>query len=407
MSGKAAVTGDTEIDVDIDIDVDFETKSPMQEERLSIREIQKDGYPDFLLKEINEQPQVIRDTIEHRFNDKTRTLVFDELFLTDAELADIDRIYIVASGTSYHAGLVGKDLIEGWARIPVEVEHSSEFRHKNPIITSNTLVIAISQSGETFDTIEATRLSRRIGAHVIALTNAIDSRITQEAQSVLYVKANVERAVVATKTFLAELTLLVLLGLYFAQERMLLTGPQIQEIYGEMKLLPGQIEKILKSTCSIEEAAEACLDAPSVLFIGRGLGAAICYEGAHKLKEISYVHAEAFFAGEVKYGPIALIDPKTATPIIAIATQNSTRDKIVADMTEMKARGAQVIAIAAEGDEQIKEIADYVIGIPPSRECLSPITTSVPLQLFAREIASARGYDVDQPRNLAKAVTVE
>ncbi|MDR1184286.1 MAG: glutamine--fructose-6-phosphate transaminase (isomerizing) [Coriobacteriales bacterium] len=373
----------------------------------TLEQAKRGEYPDFMLKEISEQPRVIRDTIANRFDEKTRTLCFHELPLTDEELAEIDRIYIVACGTSYHAGLIGKDLIENWARIPVEVDVSSEFRYGNPIISTNTLVIAISQSGETADTLEAVRLARRAGAHVIALTNVMGSRITQEAQTVLNIKANIEIAVAATKSFLAQVALLTLLGLYLAQERMLLTGPQIREIYGEMRQLPGQIEYILKDTASIEAAANACVDATTALFIGRGVGATICYEGALKLKEISYLHAEAFSAGEIKHGPIALIDSDAATPVIAVATQSLTRDKMLANIEEMKARGARIIAVATEGDKRIGRLADYVISIPPTRECLSPITASVPLQLFARFIAVARGCDVDQPRNLAKSVTVE
>ncbi|MDR0350568.1 MAG: glutamine--fructose-6-phosphate transaminase (isomerizing) [Coriobacteriales bacterium] len=373
----------------------------------NLEEAEKGGYPDFMLKEISEQPRVIRDMIANRFDTKTRTLRFEELPLTDEELADIDRIYIVACGTSYHAGLIGKDLIENWARIPVEVEVASEFRYGNPIISTDTLVIAISQSGETADTLEAVRLARHAGAHVIALTNVVGSRITQEAQTVLNIKAHIEIAVAATKSFLAQVTLLTLLGLYFAQERLLLTGPQIQEIFGEMRQLPEQIERILANTAPIERAAVACFEATSALFIGRGVGATTCYEGALKLKEISYLHAEAFSAGEIKHGPIALIDPDAGTPVIAVATQSATRDKMLANIEEMKARGARVVAVATEGDERIEELADYVMYIPPTRECLSPITASVPLQLFARYVAVARGCDVDQPRNLAKSVTVE
>jgi glucosamine--fructose-6-phosphate aminotransferase (isomerizing) len=373
----------------------------------TLEQAEKGGYPDFMLKEINEQPRVIRETIANRFDDATRTLHFDELPLTDEELADIDRIYIVACGTSYHAGLIGKELIENWARIPVEVEVSSEFRYGNPIITPQTLVIAISQSGETADTLEAVRLARRAGAHVVALTNVVGSRITQEAHTVLYIKANIEIAVAATKSFLAQVALLTLLGLYFAQERLLLTGPQIAEIYGEMRQLSDQIALILQDTSAIKTAAEACVDASTALFIGRGVGATTCFEGALKLKEISYLHAEAFSAGEIKHGPIALIDPEAATPVIAVATQSVTHDKMLANIAEMKARGACVVAVATEGDKHIKDLVDYVMYVPPTRECLSPITASVVLQLFARFIAIARGCDVDQPRNLAKSVTVE
>ncbi|MDR1713599.1 MAG: glutamine--fructose-6-phosphate transaminase (isomerizing) [Coriobacteriales bacterium] len=373
----------------------------------TLEQAEKGGYPDFMLKEICEQPRVIRDTIAGRFDEATRSLSFDELPLTDEELANIDRIVIVACGTSYHAGLIGKDLIESWARIPVEVEVASEFRYRNPIINSNTLVIAISQSGETADTLEAVRQARRAGAHVIALTNVLGSQITREAQTVLYIKANLEIAVAATKSFLAQVAMLTLLGLYLAQERSLLTGPQIQELYGEMSKLPLQLEHILADTSAIERAADSCVAAQTALFIGRGVGATTCYEGALKLKEISYLHAEAFSAGEIKHGPIALIDAEAATPVIVVATQSTTHDKTLANIEEVKARGASVIAVATEGDGRIAELADYVIYIPPIRECFSPITASVPLQLFARHIALARGCDVDQPRNLAKSVTVE
>jgi glucosamine--fructose-6-phosphate aminotransferase (isomerizing) len=224
---------------------------------------------------------------------------------------------------------------------------------------------------------------------------------------VLNIKANIEIAVAATKSFLAQVALLTLLGLYLAQERLLLTGAQVREIYGDMKQLPGQIERILSDTAAIEAAADACCEAQTALFIGRGVGATTCYEGALKLKEISYLHAEAFSAGEIKHGPIALIDSETATPVVAVATQSLTRDKMLANIEEMKARGARIVAVATEGDGRIRELADHVIYIPPTRECLSPITASVPLQLFARFIALARGCDVDQPRNLAKSVTVE
>ncbi|MDR1422819.1 MAG: glutamine--fructose-6-phosphate transaminase (isomerizing) [Coriobacteriales bacterium] len=379
----------------------------------SIEDAQKGGYPDFFLKEIHEQPRVIRDVIANRFDLKTKTLVFDELPLTDADLAVIDRLYIVACGTSYHAGLIGKYLIENWARIPVEVEVASEFRYRNPIVTPNTLVLAISQSGETTDTLEAVRLARRAGAHVVAITNRVGSLITQEANTVFYLHAQLEVSVAATKSFLAQVALITLFGMFLAQERSLLTGPQIAEIYGEMKQLPDQIEHILANTSAIKTAATACKDATTALFIGRGVGATTCYEGALKLKEISYLHAEAYAGGEIKHGPIALIDPlglndpSAQTPVVAVVTQSTTRDKMISNIEEMKSRGAQIIAVATEGDRRIAELADFVLYIPPTRECLSPITASVPLQLLARYIAEMRGTNIDQPRNLAKSVTVE
>ncbi|MDR3307604.1 MAG: glutamine--fructose-6-phosphate transaminase (isomerizing) [Coriobacteriales bacterium] len=373
----------------------------------SFEDAERDGYPDFMLKEIHEQPRVIRDTIANRIDPATGAITFDELPFTAASLAAIDHIHIVACGTSYHAGLIGKDLIETWARIPVEVEPASEFRYRNPIITGTTLVIAISQSGETADTLEAVRLARTAGAHTIALTNVVGSRITQEAQTVLYIKAHLEIAVAATKSFLAQVALLTLLALYFAQQRTLLTTAQVREIYDEMAQLPSQIESILKDVEKIERAAAACVDATTALFIGRGMGATTCCEGALKLKEISYLHAEAFCAGEIKHGPIALIDPVVATPVIAVAVQSATHEKMLSNIEEVLARGATVIAVATQGDTRIAELTEHVISIPPVSEFLSPLTASVPLQLLARSVAIARGCDVDQPRNLAKSVTVE
>ena len=372
-----------------------------------LEDAQRGGYPDFMLKEINEQPRVIRDTIAGRMDDETGEMLFDELPLSAEDLADIDRIYIVACGTSYHAGLIGKNLIESWTRIPVEVEVASEFRYCNPIISSDTLVLAITQSGETADTLEAVRLARKAGAHVIALTNVVGSRITQEAQTVLYIKANLEIAVAATKSFLAQVALLTLLALYLAQQRGMMKTSQIREIYAELQTVPEQIEWILENAEQVERCAAKCVDASSALFIGRGVGATTCFEGALKLKEISYLHAEAFPAGEIKHGPIALIDPDAGTPVIAVVTKSATREKTISNIEEVLARGATVVAIATQGDERIKELTDLVIYIPPIREFLSPITASVPLQLFARSIAIARGCDVDQPRNLAKSVTVE
>ncbi|MDR3053378.1 MAG: glutamine--fructose-6-phosphate transaminase (isomerizing) [Coriobacteriales bacterium] len=379
----------------------------------SIEDAERGGYPDFMLKEIHEQPRVIRDSIAQRFDAASGKLLFNELPLSAEQLAAVDRVYIVACGTSYHAGLVGKELIEAWSRIPVQVEVASEFRYRNPIVTSDTLVLAITQSGETADTLEAVKQARTAGAHVVALTNVVGSRVTREAQTTLYIKARPEIAVAATKSFLAQVALLTLLGLYLAQERALLSAAQVGEIYAEMQQLPAQIEQILAHAAVIEDAAAQCAQADTALFIGRGVGATTCYEGALKLKEISYLHAEAFAAGEIKHGPIALIDPAGSqdpllqTPVVAVALQSATYDKMLANIEEVLARGARVVALATEGDTRIAKLTDLVLYIPPVRECLSPITASVPLQLFARAIAIARGCDVDQPRNLAKSVTVE
>ncbi|MCL1879486.1 MAG: glutamine--fructose-6-phosphate transaminase (isomerizing) [Actinomycetia bacterium] len=374
-----------------------------------IEEAEKGGYPDFMLKEIFEQPQVVQNTLAGRFDAQAQRLQFDELPLSPADIAAIERVYIVACGTSYHAGLIAKNMIENAARLPVEVQVASEFRYHNPIINGNTLVIAITQSGETADTLEAVRMARQTGAHVIAVTNVVGSRITAEAQTSLFVKANIEIAVAATKSFLAQLVLLSLLALYLAQELGLLTKRKISKYYNEMCQLPAQIESLLaeESVSAVKAAAEACVHAHTALFIGRGVGASTCYEGALKLKEISYLHAEALSAGEIKHGTIALIDPDQGTPVVAVALQSATYDKMLANIQEVKARGARVIALATEGDEQITELVDHVVWLPPVREIISPITASVVLQLFARHIAVCLGRDVDQPRNLAKSVTVE
>lgn len=365
---------------------------------------EKGGYPDFMLKEICEQPRVVRDTLVGRLSG-TGEIDIDELGLTYEELDLIDRVYVIACGTSYHAGLIAKNLIEAWARIPCEVEAASEFRYRNPIITPTTLVVAVSQSGETADTLAAIRDARIKGAKVFGITNVVGSPVARESDGVIYIKANKEIAVAATKSFLGQVAALTLLAMLLGQLRGGLTTAQIRMLFREMADTAQHIEQILADTSAIEEAALACKDAQNALFIGRGIGSTICYEGALKLKEISYLHAEAYAAGEMKHGPIALLDE--GFPVIVVATKSPTYDKVISNIQECKARGALVVAIATEGDEEIKKHADYVIYIPKVRDCFSAITASVPLQLFARDIAIARGCDVDQPRNLAKSVTVE
>ena len=364
---------------------------------------ERGGYPDFMMKEIFEQPRTIRDTLAGRM--VNGHLKFDELTLNFEELAAIDRVYIIACGTSYHSGLVAKNLIEGWSRIPCEVEVASEFRYRNPIVTPSTLVVAVSQSGETADTLAAIRDARIRGAKVFGITNVVGSPIARESDGVIYIKANKEIAVAATKSFLGQVVALTLLSMLLGQVRGLLTTKQIRMLFRELADTALQVEEILSDLAPIDEAAEACKDATSALFVGRGIGATICYEGALKLKEVSYLHAEAYAAGEMKHGPIALLDE--GFPVIAVATQSPTYDKVVSNIQECKARGARIVVVATEGDEDIKEHADYVIYVPKVRDCFSAVTVSVPLQLFARAIAIKRGCDVDQPRNLAKSVTVE
>ena len=326
---------------------------------------EKGGYPDFMLKEIHEQPRVVRDTLVGRMN-----------------------------------------LIEGWARIPTEVEAASEFRYRNPIITPTTLVVAVSQSGETADTLAAIRDARIKGAKVFGITNVVGSPVARESDGVIYTKANKEIAVASTKSFIGQVVSLTLLALLLAQVKYRLTTKQARMLFRELSDTAEQIQWILDTqTEAVHEAALLCKDAQSALFVGRGMGAAISYEGALKLKEVSYLHAEAYAAGEMKHGPIALIDP--GFPVIAVATKSATYDKTVSNLMECKARGAKVIVVAAEGDEEINKIADCIIRVPAVRDVFSPITASVPLQLLAREVAILRGCDVDQPRNLAKSVTVE
>ena len=366
---------------------------------------EKGGYPDFMLKEICEQPRVVRDTLVGRLS-PTGELDIDELGLSFEELDLIDRVYVIACGTSYHAGLIAKNLIEAWARIPCEVEAASEFRYRNPIITPSTLVVAVSQSGETADTLAAIRDARIKGAKVFGITNVVGSPVARESDGVIYTKANKEIAVASTKSFIGQIVSLTLLALLLGQVKGKLTVGQVRMLFRELGDTAAQIQWILNTQReAVHEAALACKDAPSALFVGRGMGAAISYEGALKLKEVSYLHAEAYAAGEMKHGPIALIDP--GFPVIAVATDSPVYDKVVSNLKECEARGANIIALATEGDEDIRRIADHVIYIPPVRDAFCAITASVPLQLLAREVAVMRGCDVDQPRNLAKSVTVE
>lgn len=364
---------------------------------------EKGGYPDFMSKEIAESPRAVRDTISGRV---VRGQVrLDELTLEPEDLDAIDRVCIIACGTSYHAGLIARYLIEAWARIPCDVEVASEFRYRDPIISPSTLVIAITQSGETADTLEAVRLARTHGAAVFAITNVVGSRITREADGVIYTKAGPEICVAATKSFLTQLAALTVLAEYLAQARGRFNRSQVKMFYRSMQELPDQIQCVIDNPAPVRRAADLVKGATSVLFIGRGIGSVVCMEGALKLKETSYVHAEAFSAGEIKHGPITLASEKV--PVVAVMVHAATREKTVSNVLEVKARGARVIGIATEGDEEAARICDEVIYIPRVRETLSGILASVPLQMLARMVAVDRGCDPDKPRNLAKSVTVE
>jgi glucosamine--fructose-6-phosphate aminotransferase (isomerizing) len=365
---------------------------------------EKGGYEDFMLKEIHEQPKALRETLRGRMGDDGEVQL-SELAMSPEEVAAIARVFIIACGTSYHAGLVAKNLIERWARVPVEVDVSSEFRYRDPIIDDGTLVVAITQSGETADTLAGVREARDRGAKVIAITNVVGSRVTRESDGVIYTHAGPEIGVAATKTFTAQIAALTVLALKLAQAKGTLSSERVQALWEELLTIPDLVEAELQDLGDLGSCALVYKDAVSSLFIGRGMGVPVAMEGALKLKEISYIHAEAYAAGEMKHGPIALIT--TDVPIVAVATQGPTYEKIVSNIQEVRARGAHVVAVATAGDEEIHRHAECVLHVPRTSEVLSAIPASVPLQLLAYHIAKLRGCDVDQPRNLAKSVTVE
>jgi glucosamine--fructose-6-phosphate aminotransferase (isomerizing) len=365
---------------------------------------EKGGYPDFMLKEIHEQPVAVRDTLRGRFDGHGR-LAIDDLRMHEDQIRDVDKVFVVACGTAFHSGLVAKYAIEHWVRLPVEIEIASEFRYRDPVLDSNTLTLGISQSGETIDTLEAVRHARHQQSHVLAITNTVGSSIAREADGVLYTHAGPEIGVAATKTFSTQMVALQLLALYLGQVRGAKWPVEIAGYVSEMESLPEQIEQALMLDEQVRELADRYAQAKDILFIGRHTGYPAALEGALKLKEISYIHAEGYAAGELKHGAIALVEP--GVPVVAVATECHVYPKVLSNIQEVKARGAEVIAIATEDDEQIKGLADHVLYVPRTHELLSPILVTVPLQLFAYHIAKRLGRDVDQPRNLAKSVTVE
>jgi glutamine---fructose-6-phosphate transaminase (isomerizing) len=365
---------------------------------------EKGGYETFMLKEIYEQPEAVSETIGDRA--RRGKLVLEGIGLTELEIQNLRRIVIVACGTAYHAGVVGRYIIEEWARIPVEPDIASEWRYRNPVLSKDTLVIGISQSGETADTIAAMQLARKQGARTLAITNLMGTQITREVDSVLYTRAGLEIGVAATKTFTAQVALLSLLALKLAQVRRSLPEDEIEFILEELYDLPAKMEQFLDGDHPIEEIAERHCQKPFFLYLGRHIGLPIALEGALKLKEISYIPTEAYSAGEMKHGPIALLD--SDTPVVCVATdQKVIYEKVVSNIQEVRARGAQVIAIATDGNEDIQHHADDVIYVPRTPAFLQAILAVLPLQLLAYRIARLRGLNVDQPRNLAKTVTVE
>jgi len=364
---------------------------------------EKSGYDHFMLKEIYEQPEAVADTLRGRT--LAGRLMLDELRMDEAEIRDVDKVFVVACGTSYHAGLVAKYAIEHWTRLPVEIELASEFRYRDPVLDRDTLVIGISQSGETIDTLEAVRHAKEQRAKLMSVVNAVGSSIARESDAVMYTHAGPEIAVASTKAFTTQMVALKLVALYLAQVRASLYPGEIAEIVGEMKRLPALLYKTLELREQVRSIARVIKDHNTVLFMGRHVGYPVALEGALKLKEISYVHAEGYAAGELKHGPIALIED--GVPVVAVATQCHVYPKVLSNIQEVKARGAMVIAVATEGDTEVAGFADHVIYVPRSHELLTPELVTVPLQMLAYEVAVLRGCDVDQPRNLAKSVTVE
>ena len=389
------------------IDVLGSDLEPLEPEMMHIEwdlaAAEKGGYEDFMLKEIHEQPTALRETLRGRL--VNGEIQLSELAMTPDQVSAIERVFIIACGTSYHAGLVAKNLIEQWARIPVEVQVSSEFRYNDPIVNDETLVVAITQSGETADTLAGVREARDRGAKVVAITNVVGSRVTRESDGVIYTHAGPEIGVAATKTFTAQIAALNVLALKLAQAKGSLSDDQVSRLFEELLTVPDVVEVILEDLNSLKECAAAYTDVCSSLFLGRGIGVAVAMEGALKLKEISYIHAEAYAAGEMKHGPIALITDDV--PVVVVATQGRTYEKVVSNIQEVRARGANVIAVATAGDGEIGQHAEHVLYVPATSEALSAIPATIPLQLLSYYIAKLRGCNVDQPRNLAKSVTVE
>jgi len=377
----------------------------IQELDLKLELLEKGGYDHFMLKEIYEQPRSIRDCMRGRIYPKTGKVQLGGIKEYTEKLKNIDRIIIVACGTSWHAGLVGEYLIEEFARVPVEVEYASEFRYRNPIITEKDLVIAISQSGETADTMAAIELAKERGATIFGICNVVGASIPRTTHAGVYTHAGPEIGVASTKAFTAQVTVLTLMAFYIAQQRGTITQSKLIEHLTELDEIPELVEQALKSNDHIRDIAAKFKDSPNCLFLGRGSSFPVALEGALKLKEISYIHAEGYPAAEMKHGPIALIDEEM--PVVFIATKNSSYEKVVSNIQEVKARKGKVIAIVTEGDIDVKEMADYVIEIPQTAEAFVPLVATIPLQLLSYHIAVMRGCNVDQPRNLAKSVTVE
>ncbi len=372
---------------------------------LSLSQLEKGGYPHFMIKEIFEQPKTILDCTRGRINVEGTSVVLSGVIDHKEKFLNARRIIIVACGTSWHAGLIGEHVIEDLCRIPVEVEYASEFRYRNPVIYPDDVVIAISQSGETADTLAAIELAKSKGAFIYGICNAIGSSIPRATHSGSYIHVGPEIGVASTKAFTGQVTVLTMLALTIAKEKGSISEEKFLSTVKELNEIPGKIEHIFEQNDSICQFSKIFTYAKNFIYLGRGYNYPSALEGALKLKEISYIHAEGYPAAEMKHGPIALIDNEM--PVVVIATHNGLYEKVISNIQEVKARGGKIIAIVTEGDDTVKKLADYTIAVPPTVECLDPLLTSIPLQLLAYHIAVNKGRDVDQPRNLAKSVTVE
>lgn len=372
---------------------------------IKLGQLEKGGYPHFMLKEIFEQPDCITNCMRGRINESTDNVVLSAVIDYKKQLLDANRFIIVACGTSWHAALIGKQMIENFCRIPVEVEYASEFRYRNPVISSQDVVIAISQSGETADTLAAVKLAKENGAFIYGICNAIGSSIPRITNTGSYIHVGPEIGVASTKAFTGQVTVLTMLALALAKEKNTISTSEYQRIVKELHAIPDKMSKVLLQNNRIADLSRIFTYARNFLYLGRGYSYPVALEGALKLKEISYIHAEGYPAAEMKHGPIALID--SDMPVVVIATHNAMYEKVLSNIQEVKARKGKVIAIVTEGDDTISRIADEVIELPPMIECLEPLIATIPLQLLAYHIAVCKGKDVDQPRNLAKSVTVE
>lgn len=372
---------------------------------MNLEAIEKGGYEHFMLKEIHEQPKSIYDSLRGRFNPQTGSFAMRSLKEYEGKIKNLNRIIIVGCGTSWHAGLVGEYLFEEISRIPVEVEYASEFRYRNPVVGEDDLVIAISQSGETADTLAAIELAKEKGATIFGLCNVVGSSIPRASHAGAYTHAGPEIGVASTKAFTAQVSILTLWAFGFAELRGKATKQDLRNAFAELESMPAKVEKTLQCEEKVKQLAEWIKDANNVLYLGRGYGFPVALEGALKLKEISYIHAEGYPAAEMKHGPIALIDENM--PVIVVATKNSIYEKVISNIQEVKARKGKIIAIVTEGDDKVKKMADHVIEVPETSEFLVPLIATIPLQLLSYYVAVSRGCNVDQPRNLAKSVTVE